>query len=132
VDQGLVAGIDLGGTQVRVALADTSGRIVASTKTMTPSLRGPRGFVDWAADSIERIGGGAEVQSVAVGVPGPVDQRKGVLVNPPNLHGWQNVPLVEMLETAVGAPVYLENDANLAGLGESTTVRVGERARWST
>jgi len=83
-----------------------------------PSLRSPRGFVEWAAASIERIGRGTGVQGLAVGVPGPVDQQRGVLVNPPNLHGWKNVPLVEMLETAIGAPVYLENDANLAGLGE--------------
>ena len=114
----LVASIDLGGTQVRVALADPSGRIVANTKTGTPNLRGPRGFVEWVADAIQRIGGDAEVESLAVGVPGPVDHQRGVLVNPPNLQGWKNVPLVEMLETAVGAPVYLENDANLAGLGE--------------
>ncbi len=115
---GLVIGIDVGGTQVRVALADTSGPTIASAKTTTLSLRGPNGLVDWAAAAIERLGKGAGVRAVAVGVPGPIDHQRGVLVNPPNLPGWNNVPLVRMLETAVGAPVYLENDASVAALGE--------------
>lgn len=115
----LVAGVDLGGTQVRIAVAPTSGgQIFASSKTSTSALKGPRGFVEWTARSIEQISNGVRVQGVAVGVPGPVDQRTGVLINPPNLRGWKNVPIAQLLSEAVDAPVYLENDANLAGLGE--------------
>lgn len=114
----MIAGIDLGGTQVRVALARSDGRIVASSKTRTPSLAGPEGLVRWAAAAIERMRQGEQVRSVAIGAPGPIDMVKGVLVNPPNLEGWHNVHLVSMLEAQLGCQVLLQNDANLAGLGE--------------
>jgi glucokinase len=114
----MVAGIDLGGTQVRVSVARSDGRIVASTKTRTASLGGPEGLVRWAAASIDRLRQRQPVRSVAIGAPGPIDMDRGILVNPPNLDGWHNVPLVRMLETELGCQVLLQNDANLAGLGE--------------
>ncbi len=114
----MIAGIDLGGTQVRVALARVNGQIVASTRTRTADVDRPRTFVEWAASSIASLDRGRRVRSVAVGAPGPVNPKAGVLVNPPNLHGWRNVPLARMLSAGTGVPVYLENDANLAALGE--------------
>ena len=114
----MIAGIDLGGTQVRAAVARSDGRILAARKARTPDLRGPEGFVAWAARTLEALRGRERITSIAVGSPGPIDQRRGVLVNPPNLPGWHNVSLVELLGGATGAAVHLENDANLAGLGE--------------
>src|SRR5438309_2911262 len=114
----MIAGIDLGGTQVRVAVARSDGRIVASTRTRTPVLRTPRRVAQWAADQIGRLSNGERVVSVAIGAPGPIDSKRGVLVNPPNLPGWTNVPLASLLRELLDCPVHLENDANLAGLGE--------------
>jgi glucokinase len=114
----VIAGIDLGGTQVRVALARSDGRITATARARTPLLKTPERVVEWAAAQIEKHSGREKVRSLAIGAPGPIDTRRGVLVNPPNLPGWRNVPLTALLEQAVGCPAYLENDANLAGLGE--------------
>ena len=115
----MIAGVDLGGTQVRVALARSDGQIVDVARTLTPSLRGPEGLVSWVATQLEQRAGGRKLKSVGIGSPGPVDPARGVLVNPPNLRGWKsNVPLARLLSDAVGVPVHLENDANLAGLGE--------------
>src|SRR6266851_4722452 len=113
----MLAGIDLGGTQVRVALARSDGRLIASVKTKTPLLKTPQGMVDWAAAEIDRLRGNQKVTSIAIGAPGPIDLKRGILVNPPNLP-WRNVPLVSMLGRATGAKVHLANDADMAGLGE--------------
>src|SRR6184192_4340560 len=113
----MLAGIDLGGTQVRVALAHSDGRLIASFKTRTPLLRTPQRMVEWAAEEIERHRRREKVTSITIAAPGPIDIKKGVLVNPPNLP-WQNVPLAAMMARATGAKVQLANDADMAGLGE--------------
>src|SRR5205085_7377492 len=110
----VLAGIDLGGTQARVAVARSDGRITAVRKVHTPDLGGPGPFVEWAAETLDRLRGREKVRAIAIGSPGPIDLRRGVLVNPPNLRGWRNVPLRDQLEAATGAKVLLENDANLA------------------
>jgi glucokinase len=113
----MLAGIDLGGTQVRVALARSDGNLIASVKTKTPQLGSPQAMVDWAAAAIDKHRGREKVRSIAIGAPGPIDIKRGVLVNPPNLP-WRNVPLAAMLSRATGAAVHLANDADMAGLGE--------------
>src|SRR2546425_4251452 len=113
----MLAGIDLGGPQVRVALARSDGHLVASIKTKPAMLATPQGRVSWAAGEIDRHRGREKVRSITIAAPGPIDIRRGVLVNPPNLP-WQNVPLVAMMGRATGAKVQLANDADMAGLGE--------------
>ncbi|HMJ38944.1 MAG TPA: ROK family protein [Verrucomicrobiae bacterium] len=113
----MLAGIDLGGTQVRVALARSDGNLIASIKTKTPLLPTPQALVDWAAAEIDKHRGREKVRSIALAAPGPIDHKRGVLVNPPNLP-WRNVPFAAMLSRATGAKVHLANDADMAGLGE--------------
>jgi glucokinase len=111
----VIAGIDLGGTQVRIAFAMDDGRIVASARTHTDLLKGPGGLARWVAEHAERRD---RLSSIGIGAPGPLDPRRGMLINPPNLQGWHNAPLAAIVEEAVGCPTHLENDANLAGLAE--------------
>ena len=113
----MLAGIDLGGTQVRVGLARSDGQLVASVKTRTALLGTPQGLVEWAAAEIDRHRGRQKVRSITIAAPGPIDIKRGVLVNPPNLP-WENVPLAALLSRATGAKVQLANDADMAGLGE--------------
>jgi glucokinase len=113
----MLAGIDLGGTQVRVALARSDGRLFTSIKTKTALLPTAQSMVDWAAGEIDRHRGREKVRSITIAAPGPIDIKRGVLVNPPNLP-WQNVPLAAMMGRATGAKVQLANDADMAGLGE--------------
>jgi glucokinase len=112
-----LAGIDLGGTQVRVALARSDGQLIVSVKTKTHTLPTPQAMVDWAAAEIDRHRGREKVRSITIAAPGPIDLKRGVLVNPPNLP-WKNVPLVALMSRATGAKVNLANDADMAGLGE--------------
>ena len=114
----MLAGIDLGGTQIRVALARSDGRFVASVKTRTRTLPTPQAMVEWAAAEIDRHRGRQKVRSITIAAPGPIDLKRGLLVNPPNLP-WKNVPLVALMSRASGgAKVQLANDADMAGLGE--------------
>lgn len=113
----MLAGIDLGGTQVRVALARSDGNLLTSVKTKTNLLPTAQALVDWAAYEIERHRGREKVRSITIAAPGPIDVKRGVLVNPPNLP-WHNVPLEAMMNRATGAKVQLANDADMAGLGE--------------
>jgi glucokinase len=111
----VIAGIDLGGTQVRIAFASDDGQITNTSRTRTALLTGPRAMVRWVRDQVKRRG---QVRGVGIGAPGPVDPRRGILINPPNLQGWHNTPLAAMISAALDCPAHLENDANLAGLGE--------------
>ena len=134
----MIAGVDLGGTQVRVAIARSDGRITAVRRARTPDLGGPAGTLRWIARQLERLSGGGRVRAVGVGAPGPLDPVRGLLVNPPNLPGWRpNLPLRAMLEQEIGAPVHVENDANVAAVGEfargsDRSVRNLVYVTWST
>jgi len=87
---------------------------------------GPVGRADGQAQGLGRLLGRQtreiaqlhQLRSLAIGAPGPVDLARGTLVNPPNLPGWHNVPLEEMLTAAAGCPAHLGNDADMAALGE--------------
>ena len=113
----MLAGIDLGGTQVRVALARSDGNIVASVKTKTHLVPTPQAMVDWAAGVIDHHRGREKVRCITIAAPGPIDLKRGVLVNPPYLP-WHNVPFEALMSRATGAKVMLANDADMAGLGE--------------
>jgi len=117
-------GIDVGGSKLAFALAEPrSGRLVASRRrAWTPSGDAERdlaAIVSGARELLEEtsLPTGA-LEAVGVCAPGPLDADAGVVQGPPNLPGWQQVPLVQRLEQELGCPVALENDANAAALAE--------------
>ncbi|MBC7105469.1 MAG: ROK family protein [Firmicutes bacterium] len=120
--EGLVVGIDLGGTKIRTVLADAAGRVVAEVKVPTGAPEGQQAVLRRLIGTVEevlRLGGASlrEVRAVGLGAPGPLDAARGFLYHAPNL-GWREVPLKEILEGSLGVPVLVDNDANLAALGE--------------
>lgn len=115
----ILAGIDLGGTQVRVVFGNPKGEILCGARTQTKALGTPKRVVEWIGAQARRHR--VELKMAAIGAPGPVDPRTGTLINPPNLGDhryWYDVPITELLTKELGCAVQLENDANLAGLGE--------------
>jgi len=114
----MLAGVDLGGTQVRVALARTDGRITATAKTRTAAVGGPEGMAEWVAAQIERLRGRSKVRRIAIGSPGPLDAVQGKLINPANLPGWEGSPLAALVSRATGVPALLQHDAKVAALAE--------------
>jgi len=112
-----VAGVDLGGTKILTALADTGGNILARIKVATKAADGPAAVIGRLVDSVRQVAAGVPLAAVGVGSPGPLDHTTGLVYHSPNL-GWRNVPLGEMLRERLGVPVFVDNDANLAALGE--------------
>lgn len=110
----LVAGVDIGGTNIECALVDDDHDVGDRAKTRTPT-EGPAAVIDAVVDL---IGGLDEAPSaVGVGIPGPVND--GVVSRPPNLALWpEEVELAARLRDAVGVPVEVGNDANVGALGE--------------
>ncbi|MFZ5597150.1 MAG: ROK family protein [Bacillota bacterium] len=120
---GYVAGVDLGGTKIYTALAGPGGEIMAEVRVPTGAGDGPDAVIGRILDTINRVSemalpAGALLSAVGIGSPGPLDPASGVVFSSPNLPGWRCVPLRERLEQSVGAKVFVDNDANLAALGE--------------
>ncbi len=116
----VIAGIDIGGTKIALAIATPDRRIIAKTKFPTEIARGPEWILQDCAERAAKLAAeaGAEVSGFGVGCAGPVDIANGRVLSPPNLPGWNNFPIVEALAKYSGVPVVLENDANVAALGE--------------
>ncbi|MDR2935668.1 MAG: ROK family protein [Candidatus Adiutrix sp.] len=113
---------DVGGTNIKVGLVDEDGRVLARQGFPTASGRGPDMVM---ADIIRHLKGlaaeapkGRRPMGLAIGVPGWINQADGVLLKAPNMPGWVNVPVVEIMSRAFDLPVLLENDSNLYALGE--------------
>ena len=117
-----VFGIDIGGTLLRVMLARDAA-MGEHRKRPTDADGGPAEAVDAIRAMMDELAGQAglalpDVAAIGVGVPGPSDFERGILIDPPNLPLWHEAPLGEMLTAATGIPTHLQNDANLAAYGE--------------
>mgnify|MGYP000347784054 CR=1 FL=1 len=116
----LAVGVDVGGTNIRVALGDERGRIIARISERTEKHRGPEGISRQIARNIrsliERIGG-KKIEGIGIGSAGPLDLKRGGLMKPTNIP-YDFVPLVEPLREEFDLPVYLLNDCSVAVVGE--------------
>jgi len=120
----LIAGIDIGGTKIAGGLVNQKGRLVGQTLTVpTRAGEGIKTSYGQVLRVIERLlsqaGGKAELSGIGLCAPGPVNPRTGMVLNPPNLPGWNNLPLAKKIEDRFSLPTKVENDANAAGLAEA-------------
>ena len=123
-DPGFVAGVDVGGTLLRMALADMSGNIVAKWSSSTIGLRGPERVIELIFDGVKNLlpqaaASPSALRSIAIGVPGVTNVENGIVVATSYLMGWQNVPLRALVEKEHRVPAIVDNDVNLAAIGES-------------
>jgi glucokinase len=119
----LFAGIDLGGTTIKVGIVDDLGRPLSWHSLPTQVQCGPEdGALRMAAavrKAIEELGiGPSAVARVGLGSPGILDVYSGVMVNPTNFPGWGGFPLRDRVSHHCGLPVAFVNDANAAAYGE--------------
>ncbi len=117
----LALAVDLGGTDLRTAVVDETGAILAFATTPTDSHGGPDAVVAQIVDLASRVradAGQPVIFGIGVCAPGPLDPATGIVLSAPTLYGWGNVPLGALLQDRLGQPVVLENDANAAALGE--------------
>jgi glucokinase len=117
-----VVGIDLGGTQLRVAVlrgAELLSRVSVSTgEDSTPKRIIPR-IYRTVQQALEEANMTLEqVMGIGIGIAGPLDSQTGVVFASPNLVGWDHVPVYDIFKEHYDKPVFVENDANVAALGE--------------
>lgn len=117
-----IIGVDLGGTQLRAALVDEQGQIYDEVRVRTEADEGPPAVIDRIAACVARVRAalpeGGELLGIGIGAPGPLDPYEGVVLGPPNIPGWDYVPLRAIMAERAALPVELGNDANAAALGE--------------
>lgn len=108
--------IDIGGTKTEVALGNKKGEI--SQAKVIPAKADFDSFLDSLFLIIGDFSRNKKIKGISIAAPGPLDPQSGMIFSSPNLQ-WKNVCIKKILGEKFNLPVVLENDANLAGLGES-------------
>jgi glucokinase len=115
-------GVDLGGTNLRIAAVDSRGNILEKITTGTEVARGRDHVIDEMCACVRALAlkhrVSSELAGIGVGVPGIIDMERGMVRASPNLPGWEDYPVLEKIEGRLATAVILENDANAAALGE--------------
>lgn len=116
-----IIGVDLGGTRIRAALLDKKLTIIKRYETLTLAEEGPEPTLARIKDTIRQVlpEDHGEIIGIGISAPGPLDPSTGVLISPPNLFGWHNVPIGDILADEFHVPIYTGNDANVAILAEA-------------
>lgn len=119
----LFAGVDVGGTNVKVGLVDNAGQIVAETKFPTQPNKTPDIAIKQVREALDQLLGNVyfnwdDVAAAGLGTPGPMDVHQGLILTPTNLPGWHEFPIVQRLADALGKRVVYANDAGAAAFGE--------------
>ncbi len=120
----LALGIDLGGSNIKAGIVDTTGELVRDTSLPAEAAQGPEHVVHQITKAIHHLLNGfstrkGELVGIGVGSPGSVDLEGGTVKYPPNFPGWTVVRLGEALEKQFGLRVEVDNDANAAAVGEA-------------
>lgn len=120
---GYVVGVDLGANHLLTLVTDLEGQVLAEKEQPVSVAAGPEVVLPAMVTAVDEIVRAARVDrerviGVGVGVPGPLDNRRGTLVMPPIMPGWHNFKFQACLEAGINKPIYLDNDANLGAIGE--------------
>jgi glucokinase len=118
-----VVGIDIGGTKLATVVADKTGHILGKVRKPTHSEKGPEYAIGLLFDMVREVVNQVSLEQTsisAIGVScgGPLDTKTGIVYSPPNLPGWDALPLKALLESEFQVPVIIENDANASALAE--------------
>lgn len=117
-----IIAVDLGGTQIRSARYDLDLNLLQRENTLTQAAMGVQPTIDRMKAYIGKVmpASAEDVLGIGISSPGPLNPYSGVIVAPPNLPGWLDVPLREIIEAEFKLPVYIGNDANVAALAEAS------------
>lgn len=116
----LILGLDVGGTKTAVVLGTSRGEILRRESFLTRTERGFEATFEELVRTAETVRreAPAEVAAISVAIGGPLDVKRGILYSPPNLPGWDAIPLKDLLAARLGLPVYVEHDGNAGTLAE--------------
>ena len=121
--RGMVAGIDMGATHLRILIANCAAQVIEEKEIPIDIADGPVACIDRADALLRDLAVNAAVRiedllSIGIGVPGPIQTEAGMVVAPPIMPGWDRFPIRSTLEKRWGRPVSLNNDAELGAVGE--------------
>ena len=108
----MLLGIDIGGTKCALVLGTADGKIKEKIKIETTSYEETLKNIIAAADKLSPF------EAIGLSCGGPLDEKRGIILSPPNLKGWDNIPITQMLKERYKVPVALRNDANACALAE--------------
>jgi glucokinase len=115
-------GVDLGGTNLRIAAVDSDGKLLEKLTLGTEVKRGREFVITEMCNAIETVRkkyhGSGQLLGIGIGVPGFIDMAAGMVMESPNLPDWKSFPVRDEIERRLETPVVLENDANSAAMGE--------------
>lgn len=114
-------GIDIGGTKSAVIAGRENMEILERISFPTETQKGPSHAINHllkSAGSITKKLGSQGLKAIGISCGGPLDSRKGIVQSPPNLPGWDNIPIVKLFTDEFKVPAYLQNDANACALAE--------------
>ncbi|MBP5207449.1 MAG: ROK family protein [Clostridia bacterium] len=107
-----LVGIDIGGTKCSVVTGDETGRVTGKTKFET------RGCAETLSLIFDAVSAAGTADAVGISCGGPLDEKAGVILSPPNLPGWDNVPIRDMIEERFGIKCAIKNDADACAVAE--------------
>lgn len=116
-------GIDVGGTNVKIALVNDEGNIIYSNSIPTRAEMGYEYTINNMKEAIAELlketkSDAKSIEGIGFGFPGQIDYKKGIVRLAPNIPGWVNVPIADIMEKEFGIPTRVDNDVRCAALGE--------------
>src|SRR5262245_21346060 len=119
----LYVGLDVGGTSMKGGVVDDAGRPLSAVSLPTEAARGQELGLERMCETIRAAAAAArmemnQISAIGVATPGTMDLKAGLILDPPNLKPWQNVPVRAHVAGVFGLPTAFENDANAAAFGE--------------
>lgn len=113
-------GVDLGGTNIKIGIVSNKGKLLDKLSISSKAEGGPDKVVKQIKIGVKEILSGSKrkIKGIGIGSPGVVSVKKGTVENPPNFPGWTKVNLGNIISKEFGIPCFVENDANVAAIGE--------------
>ena len=105
-------GIDIGGTKCSVVTGDETGRVTGKTKIIT------KGCAETISRIFDAVRDAGEADAVGISCGGPLDEKNGIIMSPPNLPGWDNIPICDMIRNEFGIKCAIKNDADACAVAE--------------
>ena len=97
----MLLGVDIGGTKCALILAENDGTICSRVATATTDVNAT---LKWILEGAKTLSQKNKIESVGVSCGGPLDSSKGLILSPPNLPGWDEIPITKLLTETTGAP----------------------------
>src|SRR6266542_2950228 len=119
----LFVGLDVGGTAMKAGVVDDAGKALASVSLPTEAHRGQEFGLERMCEAIRQAVAAAglkmrDIAAIGVATPGTMDIPAGIILDPPNLKPWRNVPVRDHIAKTFKLPTTFQNDANAAAFGE--------------